>query len=608
MTTLRYAPDKPYKVRISAVNSEVEIFGMTDDLYYIRYGKTFGFIPKNHLREKARGNYPFSVEIDLGNKRIDQTVREMNFLHEFLKLGPTVPVNENTQASNVSEPAPVNEPNQETLPAPVNEPSQENQIPTKPIVNDIPLDGNSAENKTETDSVQKVQEVRAEEDEDNDSGIDDEDDEDDEEGEEDEEDSVEEKALNSESQKINENQPELVAIPPSKDSEAIKVEEKPQEKVEEAPKALPVAASAPEEPLKSSEPKNFTAEEPKKEEKPTETVPEFIPIKEEVAQAAEKLAEPQVETFNVTETIPTTDSHNHGHEHHDHDHHHEVPVNVVPVVPVIPVVAVVPVVPVIPVVPVVPVEDIKKPEETAPTPEPEKLIVEPFVNATDSKPLQQLEPTFDEKVNETLPEVPLSDVPLTDVPRKVEATEIIVEETTLKPEEPQVLETTTSPPPKEILSQPEIPSTEAPQELPPDTTTQVPVEPVEKVISNPDALLQKFNEKLGRSSENTGRGSVEPLHPHHGHDHSHGHDHHQHDHKEEIPSENVAPIVTEGEAVEKEEKPGFFAGLFQKFTFFSDKDDSEQHFQDLPKDENAFNPTVGPGELNFNYDSLIRSK
>jgi hypothetical protein len=67
------------------VNSEIEIFGATDDLYYVRYGRNYGFLPKNHLREKVRGTFGHSVDIDIASIYVNQEVRERNFLSEFLK-------------------------------------------------------------------------------------------------------------------------------------------------------------------------------------------------------------------------------------------------------------------------------------------------------------------------------------------------------------------------------------------------------------------------------------------------------------------------------------------------------------------------------------------
>ena len=85
VTTLRYVPDKPYKLQINSLNSEVEIFGATDDLYYARYGRNYGFLPKNHIREKAKGNFIHSVQLNLDTLRINSQVKETNFLHEILK-------------------------------------------------------------------------------------------------------------------------------------------------------------------------------------------------------------------------------------------------------------------------------------------------------------------------------------------------------------------------------------------------------------------------------------------------------------------------------------------------------------------------------------------
>jgi ABC-type nickel/cobalt efflux system permease component RcnA len=166
----------------------------------------------------------------------------------------------------------------------------------------------------------------------------------------------------------------------------------------------------------------------------------------------------------------------------------------------------------------------------------------------------------------------------------------------------------------------EVPEIQTQSETIPSTveTTEAPIEPpittekheiVQETLPpsqkqflkpDPDALLQRFNEKLGnRIVEGTGKGTVEPLHKpdehhhHHGvndhHEHhSHGHDHHHHEEKiSEVPEEKSPEVLN---AEEEEDKPGFFGGLLKKF--FSDEDDSEQHFHDKAQVDNILNPTT----------------
>lgn len=85
VTKLKYAPDKAYKLQIFSVNTEVEIFGATDDLYYAKYGRNFGFIPKNNLREISRGNFQHNVEINFDNIKLLPEIKETNYLHQVAK-------------------------------------------------------------------------------------------------------------------------------------------------------------------------------------------------------------------------------------------------------------------------------------------------------------------------------------------------------------------------------------------------------------------------------------------------------------------------------------------------------------------------------------------
>lgn len=104
VTTLKYVPDKPYKLQIFSINSEVEIFGATNDLYYGRYGKSFGFMPKTNLREMARGHFEHLVEINFDNIKVNPELKERNFLHEILKSSQSsTNVNETGNSNDVKE-------------------------------------------------------------------------------------------------------------------------------------------------------------------------------------------------------------------------------------------------------------------------------------------------------------------------------------------------------------------------------------------------------------------------------------------------------------------------------------------------------------------------
>ncbi|KAG5674519.1 hypothetical protein PVAND_004481 [Polypedilum vanderplanki] len=226
VTTLRYTPDKPYKLQINSVNSEVDIFGATDDLFYIRYGRNYGFLPKNHLREKARGNFLHSVEIDIASLKINQEVRETNYLHEFIKSSsqtsssdPNKNINDNSNETKESE----NQKNKE-IKAIDDEKSEQEERPKDFIPIGIEPKIESASIKLEDKSAETVSITKEEKE--NDSGVEEEDDE--EEGEdtndEDEEEDEEREIFNKKEQKNDTltettksaDQPELIAIPPSK--------------------------------------------------------------------------------------------------------------------------------------------------------------------------------------------------------------------------------------------------------------------------------------------------------------------------------------------------------------------------------------------------------
>lgn len=572
VTKLRYTPDKPYKLQINAVNSEVEIFGMTDDLYYIRSGKNYGFLPKQHLRETTRGNFPFQVEIDISGRLIDQQVREQNFLYEFLKSSQ--PAQETELKLNETASAPAKT---ETLPAPVNEPSQENPIASDPIASDVPLDipldkatevpalpatETSAENKSEAPAAQTISKESNE-----DSGV-----EDDEDDDEDDSEEVPEKSAEVLQEKKDE-QPELIAIPPHKDPEAAKIVEtfKEVKKEEAKPAAEPIAASSPENVQESHTPSvistnpdelaNVTlSETPKVEEK----VPEFIPINSEAVQEASILLDSQNGTDNASAELGKSAEENK-----------------------------------------IDQEEVKT-EETTPNPENivqnlsnvEEPLAKDATNNTVTEPSAKAEELVAVETN-SLSEKP-SDLPAVESPKQQLEIPVIAIET-------ETIERTTETTPEIPQSVPVLVPTEVTEtlEIPQPEVEVTPIAPL-PLKPSPDALLQRFNEKLGnRVVDGTGKGgSVEPLNrpdEHHHHDHLHSHGHHSHEthdhqenhghhHEEKLPEiqEDKTPETSLTE--EENEQPGFFGGLYKKF--FSDADDSEQHFREQAKPDNALNPLI----------------
>ena len=617
MTTLRYVPDKPYKLQIYAVNSEVEIFGETLDLYYTRYGRNYGFLPKNHLREKSRGVYNFAVEIDLGSRKFDQTVREQNFLFEFLKssqVAADVAVN-NTQAASA-----INE----------TQPSIENVLSANEIPQGVPLDA----------PVEAKQEIKNEahpksEEEADDSGLEDDEEEDDEEDDEEDSEEIAEN-MKKTAEKKPDDQPELVAIPPGRNTETPNENEK-------QPLALPVAASMAEElkpelntfenstaqeipkpvEIASAAPKMLenlpevpvqnVLEVPKKVEntveipkpventvqapKPVENVPAFPQVNSEINLQVQNITdnlvqetkEPPktVEEANPVAQAPTPVN----------ETIQEIPAQPTPAPIVVPITE----------------NEIKITQtpavvEQVPEPVEVKTVPAPVTEEVDELPWNQTQVQDQVAVPNVTVEVEVI-APLTenkpDPEIQVTTPAPIEVAPTETPQLPQFNEQATTPPP-----QIEVPE---PSDIPAPTEEKAAEDPISSRLINkkppdPDALLQRFNEKLGhRIVEGTGKGSVESLqkpsdHSHHGHDHSHhGHDHshHEHDHSHH---EHDQPTQHQPEqpAEPQVETPGFFAGLFSRF--FSDKDDSEQHFHEVEeKVENIFTTTEKSGELFFKF-------
>lgn len=523
---------------------------MTDDLYYIRSGKNYGFLPKKHLRETTRGNYPFQVEIDISSKRIDQQVREQNFLFEFLKSSqPEIEVNET-----------------ETLSAPLNEPSVEkfisNEIPTE-----IPLDvtteapalattETSNEIKSETEVTQPTTES------DEDSGIDEGDDDEDEED--DEGDSVDEVTEKPAEivleKKIEPEQPELIAIPPNKDPESAKIVETfievTKEEMKPSDEVLKVVKPSTEE--IEAIPPSVTRDEFIKQTNISETevfeekVPEFIPINKETVKEASDLIKPSNETTNTTTQQLNESS-------------QEKSVQ----------------------------EEIKTDEIIASSEEKVHTttnIPDPLTDVATNN--SALEPPVKSEEPAAVETAPVSEIVsvLPTVSQQIEVPEIPIENETIE----RTIETTLKTPQIEELSV----STEVPETI--ENLQPEVIEPPPAPLPlkpSPDALLQRFNEKLGnRVVEGTGKGSVESLlrhdeqHSHHSHEHNSKDDHHAHEKNLAETQEKISPEMP----IEKEkpDQSGFFGGLFKKF--FSDADDSEQHFH--TKNDNIFKPKKGKRE------------
>lgn len=306
------------------MNSEVEIFGATDDLFYIRHGRNYGFYPKTHLREKAKGYFPHTIEIDLSNlKGINPQVRQENFLYQFLsgQVAPQIlesdnittdTINSTTKTADKEEFKPVNsnqvpetiEKKQEAIQPPVSieknpeepqfkvEEQQPKEVPASVVKTpEVPDISSTEEDDEEFDDT-----------------------EDDEEEEEDDDlEDVETNPIPEANDKpfvpppmpaikAQENpdtkQPELMAIPPSKDTDSKTTTEntKKDELSNEIPAPVqPKQPSFTEEILdffdfgsETPEPTPQTAEEDFKVLQ--QNVPEFVPMKEEVVEKAEIIA------------------------------------------------------------------------------------------------------------------------------------------------------------------------------------------------------------------------------------------------------------------------------------------------------------------------------
>lgn len=384
----------------------------------------------------------------------------------------------------------------------------------------------------------------------NDSGIDEDEDEDDDEEEEEESEEVKSILLPV----MQQDQPELVAIPPGKNTEVEHSKDQPKteplEPLKEEAKveavAQPVAASStvenpqfPQQVYDDAE--NATIQENSK----TDIVPDFVPMKAETVNEAlnvlqngttndekQEAVTQQADTIKVIETTTKP--------HEEEKIEEIVTTNPAPTIE-------------------------EKPEEVTekehdhshthvhilepPAPSVEETVNDIILEPTDKTPKSSVVDDLEQKP------IQISDIP-------VDA-ETIAPPIGTKRDEERNSKRESPPPPAVHATPQEVPIGEVPQPELQETFTQKPI-----LKPEPDALLQKFNEKLGtRIVEGTGKGTVEPLHKPDEHHHEH--------HDDKAHSTNKIPDPPKAE---EEEKLGFFSGLYKKF--FSDEDDSEQHFHD----------------------------
>ena len=324
-TTLRYTPDKPYKLQISAVNSEVEIFGATDDLFYIRHGRNYGFYPKSHLREKAKGNFPHTIEIDLNNlKGINPQVRQENFLYQFLsgQFVPQIPESDNITTDTINSTTTTDKAEVKLVDS--NEVPETTEKKPETIQPPVPVENKPEEPQLKVQeqqpkevpaSIEKTPEVPdnlsvEEDDEDVDDTEDDEFEEDDDDSENVEMNPIPE--ANDKpfvpppmpAMKAQENpdtkQPELMVIPPSKDTDSKPTENVNKDELsnEIPPLVQPKQPSFTEEILDFFDFGSETTETPEPTPQTAEqdfkvlqqNVPEFVPMKEEVVEKAKIIA------------------------------------------------------------------------------------------------------------------------------------------------------------------------------------------------------------------------------------------------------------------------------------------------------------------------------
>ena len=297
-------------------------------MFYVRHGRNYGFYPKSHLREKAKGYFPHKIEIDLSNlKGINSQVREQNFLFDFLSgqvapqilnsdnittdtINSTTTTTDDKEVSKTMDAEQIPEPTenkQEAIQTPAPVEIKPEQAQFKVQENNIaPMSQKTIEAPALIVKTPKVPDnLSVEED---DEGFDD--NEDDELDEEDEDfENVEMNPIPEANDKqfvpppmpamktlenSDSKQPQLMVIPPSKDIESKMTENVKKDELfnEILPTAQPKQASFTEEildffDLSSDTPETTpqTAEEDYKVLQ--QNVPEFVPIKEAVVEKAE---------------------------------------------------------------------------------------------------------------------------------------------------------------------------------------------------------------------------------------------------------------------------------------------------------------------------------
>lgn len=312
------------------MNSEVEIFGATDDLFYVRHGRNYGFCPKTHLREMAKGNFPHTIEIDLNNlKGINPEVRQQNFLFKFLsgQVAPQILESDNITTDTINATTRTAD-KEEVKPMDGKQEPEPTENKQEAIQAPVPVENNPEEPQLKVQEqqpnvvpavVEKTPEVPDSVEEDDEDFDDTEDDEEDEEDED-----LEDVEINPipkandkpfvpppmPATKAPENtetkQPELIAIPPSKDTESVTTENANKDEIsnEIPPPPQPKQPSFTEEFLDffdlgsdTPEPTPQTAEEDFKVLQ--QNVPEFVPMKQEVVEEA-KISSAPIEAKNQT--------------------------------------------------------------------------------------------------------------------------------------------------------------------------------------------------------------------------------------------------------------------------------------------------------------------
>jgi hypothetical protein len=598
VTTLRYTPDKPYKLQINAVNSEVEIFGATDDLFYIRYGRNFGFLPKNHLREKARGNFLHSFEIDIATLHINQEVRETNYLHEFIKSSSQTHPEPNKNINDSG-----NE-TKENVKQQTGENSVDNASPEKQEERPTDYIPIGTEPKIEPASIKLEEKPAAETtDDENDSGVEEE-----EEYEDDEDDEREDEEIFDKPEQNNSTeQPELLAIPPNKnvpeeiptpqpasvDNATVTQEELVKDVPEQAPLDTTSNSKQPEEvelPVSKEtvEQKTETIEKLEKnetiaeQEKVPDTKPDDIQqFKEEIVNEILKPQEEEKKELPAPAPVTEEIIEDFGHYGHNHNHNHD--------------------------------EKIETITEANPQ------VVEEKVETVTEIPKQETTPEIQEQQAETTTEAHIPTATIEEEAPKIDATQVLeTEQFTRLPENIDIPELTTAAPIIEETTTP-LPQilTEAPEVKQEEERVQAKEKPEHNY--NQDMLLKRFNDKLGNRGPAEGVGVVEQVnkdhhhhadHSHHGHaDHSHDH-HHYHEHTENVPQQQQQPNVIEvpeddDEEEDVEQKPGFLSGLMKKI--FGGTNEAGQQ---KPNDETESTPESAPSEFNIVHallNSLLSS-